>query len=72
MFGHKKKTIRHDWDRERLVPVIRASICTGEEEAGFMDKESGKFTGVLLLRSPLDLETFRSEWDVEGEIKKIY
>lgn len=71
MFGRRKK-VRHEWDRENTVPVIRTSICTGEEEAGFQDKGSGKFTGVLLIRSPGDLETFREEWGITGEIKKIW
>ena len=31
----KKKIMKKTYDREHMKPVIRASICTGEEVAGF-------------------------------------
>ena len=33
----KKKIVKKTYDREHMKPVIRASICTGEEVAGFKD-----------------------------------
>ena len=33
----KKKIMKKTYDREHMKPVIRASICTGEEVAGFKD-----------------------------------
>ncbi len=33
----KKKIVKKTYDREQMKPVIRASICTGEEVAGFKD-----------------------------------
>ena len=30
----KKKIMKKTYDREHMKPVIRASICTGEEVAG--------------------------------------
>ena len=38
----KKKTVKKPYDREHMKPVIRASICTGEEVAGFKDIRTGK------------------------------
>ena len=38
--------------------MIRSSICTGEKVAGFQDIRTGKFTEVLLIRAPGDLEEF--------------
>lgn len=60
------------YDHDLLEPVIRCSICTGEQTAGFREKESGKFRDVALLRSEADLEAFRRQYGIEGEIRRIY
>ena len=52
-------------------PVIRCSICTGEQVAGFR-RADGRFEEVMLLRSPADLEAFRAQYGIRGEIEKIY
>ena len=54
------------------TPVIRCSICTGEQVAGFRHEESGRFEEVMLLRSPEDLERFRQQYGITGAIEKIY
>ena len=54
------------------TPAIRCSICTGEQVAGFRDKETGRFEEVMLLRTPEDLEAFRQKYGITGEIEKIY
>ena len=69
-FG-KKRTKPH-FDDDSRTPVIRASICTGEQVAGFRDGETGRFEEVMLLRSPADLEAFRQVYGISGEIEKIY
>ena len=51
----KKKTEKKTYDREYMKPVIRASICTGEEVAGFKDIRTGKIEEIMLIRSPEDL-----------------
>lgn len=53
-------------------PVLRCSICNGEQVAGFKDKKTGTFSEVMLIRSPADLESFRSQYNIREEIKKIY
>ena len=60
------------YDSRKLTPVIRCSICTGEQVAGFRDNATGKFTDVMLIRGSSDLETFRKKYGVEGDIEKIY
>lgn len=52
--------------------VLRCSICNGEQVAGFRDKKTGAFTEVMFIRSPADLQEFRSQYGISGEIKKIY
>ena len=72
MFGRRKKIETRSYDRERLEPAIRKSICTGEEVAGFQDKATGRFSSVMLLKSSKDLDAFKTEWGIDGEIKVIY
>ena len=59
MFGiFKKKRKPLPYDRENLRPVIRASICTGEQTAGFRNVNTGRFSEVMLIRTDSDLEEF--------------
>ena len=45
----KKKQHRHgSYDHENKKPVIRASICTGEQVAGFRDVHTGAFEEIML------------------------
>ncbi len=60
-----------DYDPERQEPVIRASICTGEKAAGFKDRESGKFTEVMLIKSPEDEALFKEIYRLD-EVKTEY
>jgi len=43
----KKKNVRKSYDRECMKPVIHASICTGEQVAGFKDIQTGKLDILL-------------------------
>ena len=56
IFRKKKKPL--SFDRENLCPVIRASICTGEQTAGFRNIHTGRFSEVMLIRTDRDLEEF--------------
>lgn len=73
MFGKKKaEASPKAYDRERYEPVIRCSICTGEQVAGFRERRTGQFHEVMLLREARDLETFRRTYGVGETIPKIY
>ena len=65
MFRRKEK--KTSYDRENLKPVIRSSICTGEQVAGFKNVHTGKFTEVMLLRNGGDLKEFLEEYDISEE-----
>ena len=67
-----KKTAPVEWDRGRLAPVIRSSICSGEKVAGFRDRESGRVQEVMLIRDERDLAEFRRKYGIEGPIETIY
>ena len=57
---------------ERYEPVLRCSICTGEQVACMRERESGRLREIMLIRDAEDLETFRRLYDVQGEIRKVY
>ena len=59
LFSFKKKAPeRAFYDAETVRPVIRVSICTGEEVAGFRNLKTGKFTEDRLIRNSGDLQEF--------------
>lgn len=68
----KRKTEIKSYDREQLQPVIKASICNGEQVAGFKDRQTGKIEEVMLIKSRADVETFRKMYGITEEILKIY
>ena len=71
---HRKKEKKGftGYDPSICSPVLRCSICTGEQVAGFRDDATGKYREVMLIRGEADLDTFRKEYGIEGEIQKIY
>ncbi len=68
----KKEKTTKTYDKEHQKPVIKASICNGEQVAGFKDIHTGKIEEVMLLKNPADLEAFRKMYGIEGEIAKEY
>ena len=57
---------------ENKKPVIKASICNGEQVAGFRDIHTGKIEEVMLIKSPADLEKFKVIYGIKEEITKEY
>lgn len=68
----KKKTIVKTYDKDNKNPVIKASICNGEQIAGFKDIHTGKIEEVMLINSPADLDTFKKMYGIDDEIAKEY
>lgn len=68
----KKKTVVQTYDREHKKPVIKSSICNGEQVAGFKDIHTGKFEEVMLIKGPADLAQFRAMYGINEEITKEY
>ena len=60
MFRRGKKVQRVPYDPELQKPVIRASICTGEQVGGLKDLRTGRFTDIMLIRGDADLRTFQA------------
>ena len=59
------------YDPETCRPVIRCSICTGEQTAGYIRKGSTTFHEVMLIRDENDLAEFKRLAGKE-EIEKEY
>lgn len=77
LFGKKAQTKKGQnektFDRENKRPVLKCSICNGEQVVGFKDVHTGKFEEVMLIRNERDLETFKEMYGIEGtEIAKEY
>ena len=70
----KKKSVvqSQSYDRGNKKPVIRASICNGEQVAGFKDISTGKFEDVMMIKTPADLNEFKRMYGIEGDITKEY
>lgn len=60
MFRRKKKDTRIPYDPAAQKPVIRTSICTGEQVGGLKDLKTGKFTDLVLIRDESDLQAFQA------------
>ena len=71
IFKKKKMQPITLYDSDRYIPVLRCSICTGEQTAGFRDKETGTFHEIMLIRDDRDLEEFQDTYGVK-ELKKEY
>lgn len=70
MFGRKKQRAVSSYDKAGKIPVIRSSICTGEQVVGFKDPASGKFQELMLLRDDRDYREFLERYQVtESEIQ---
>ena len=71
MFGRRKKPEAVPYDKSGKIPVIRSSICTGEQVAGFKNTVSGKFEELMLIRDEKDLSEFLRRYQVEeSEIRR--
>ena len=68
----KKKLSKLSYDKENKKPIIRSSICNGEQVAGFKDIHNGNFEEIMLLKSQEDLDKFKTMYGILEEIEKEY
>ncbi len=59
------------FDAETQKPILRCSICTGEQVAGFKNLKTGKFEEVMLIKNEKDLTEFMNRYGI-SEISKEY
>lgn len=65
------ENITKTYDKETSRPVLKCSICNGEQVAGFKDIHTGKFEEIMLIRDQKDLDLFMKQYGIE-EITKEY
>lgn len=65
MFGRRKKQTEIFYDQTGKIPVVRSSICTGEQVAGFKDEKTGKFDELMLIQGESDLLEFIRTYRVD-------
>lgn len=66
-----KNTFPADFDRQLYKPVLKCSICTGEQVAGFKNLTTGKFEEVMLIRNEKELASFKEQYGI-SELGKEY
>lgn len=69
MFKRKNVT-QKTYDRENQRPVLKCSICNGEQVAGFKEIRTGKFEEIMLIRDEKDLNTFMELYDIDSVSKE--
>lgn len=70
MFGKKKKVQSKTYDASKQMPVLKCSICNGEQVAGFKNLETGRFEEVMCIKNSADLQTFKEMYGVSEIIKE--
>ena len=67
----KKQPVKKEYDRANQKPILRCSICTGEQVAGFKNIHTGQCEEVMPIKNEEDLETFKRMYDLK-EVTKEY
>ena len=58
---------------EQGEPVLRCSICTGEQVLCVKDRETGKLRELMLIRSMADLDEFCDANGIDpSTVQKVY
>lgn len=65
------KTEIKQYNEANWKPVIKCSICNGEQVAGFKDIHTGKFEEIMLIKDNGDLNEFKRRYNLT-DITKEY
>lgn len=68
---HEETAVKSTYDSKNEKPILKCSICNGEQVAGFKDLNTGKFHEVMFIRNHTDLEKFMKTYGL-SEISKEY
>ena len=68
----KRKSIKPiEYDKENWQPVIKCSICNGEQIAGLKNIHTGEFREECLIRDNAELTAFKQKYGIT-DIRKEY
>ena len=51
-----RKKHTQSYDKMNKKPVLKTSICTGEQVAGFQDIHTGKIEEIMLIKKAADID----------------
>lgn len=68
----KKKVQQVDYDRENWKPILKCSICNGEQVAGFKNIRTGEFKEESFISDSSELEAFKQKYGITTELPKEY
>lgn len=71
MFKKRDKAEKLSYDPTVQKPVLKCSICNGEQVAGLKNIRTGKVEEIMLIRSKKDLDAFKQMCGVT-EVEKEY
>lgn len=66
--NHMEPTVA--FDPKEQIPILKCSICNGEQVAGFKDKKTGHFTEVAFIRNEEELRDFMKTYGIEKVLKE--
>ena len=70
-FGKKQlQTLTYDPTTQK--PVLKCSICNGEQVAGFKNLQTGKIEEVMFVKDAKDLQNFMETYQITEPVDKIY
>ena len=67
----KRKVQQAEYDRENWKPILRCSICNGEQVAGFKNVHTGEFREECFIFDHSQLEEFMQKYGIT-QIAKEY
>lgn len=70
---YQKQALQHSdsYDPQSEKPILKCSICNGEQVAGFKNLRTGEFREIMLIRSAVDLQQFKEMYGIT-EVAKEY
>ena len=69
----RKKERQPEFPAERFEPVLRCSICTGEQVACMRERTTGHLRELMLIRDEDDLAEFCRQYGVEkNQLRRVY
>lgn len=71
MFWKKNPVKQEEYDKENWKPILKCSICNGEQVAGFKNIHTGEFKEEAFISDNSELEAFKQKYGIT-EIKKEY
>lgn len=72
MFLKKAGSKALTYDRAIRKPILKCSICNGEQVAGFKNLQTGKFEEIMLIRNAADLRAFKERYGITEDMAREY